>query len=299
MGSPEPDARHVKLARSLPMHRYDWWATGAPGYPAWATESTDATRPGPEEENLDQFMRLSPSTFPPWLTWDVAAPTEHVQLRFGAHEVANMKQAAQAALQHHMQQQDLDSPPISSFNALLAHLWILINRARQHQNTKDDIYLNITLGLRSRVRPQLPDTFTGSPVLVGHISHRAPDVCSREDLGTVALSIRDMVARFTPEAVTAYLHDAAYEVSPQRLWQTFLGRNHVLATSWARLGAYELDFCGTRPAHVHDNMPRADGMLQVMDVGGEGAKDFEVSLSLERQAMRRLLGDDLLRIYET
>ncbi|KAJ0107023.1 transferase [Diaporthe amygdali] len=243
----------------------------APGYPTWATASTNATKP----ENLDQ-IKLSPSAFPPWPTWDVTAPIEHVQIRFGANEVANMKQAAQAALPHHQR----NSPPISRFDALLAHLWILINRARQHQETQEGIYMNITLGLRNRIRPPLPDTFTGSPVLVGHISHRGSDTCSAEDLGTIALSIRNMVSQFTPEAVTAYLHDAAHEVSPQRLWQTFLGHNHVLATSWTRLGVYELDFCGTRPVYVQDSMPRVDGMLQVIDVG-EGAKDFDISLSLE------------------
>lgn len=287
-GDTEPNAKLIKLARSLPLHRYDWWATDAPGHPTRATASTNATRP----ENLDR-TKLSPSTFPPWPTWDVADPIEHVQIRFGANEVANMKQAAQAALPHHQR----NSPPISRSDALLAHLWILINRARQHQGTREDIYMNITLGLRNRVRPPLPDTFTGSPVLVGHISHRGSDTCSTEDLGTVALSIRNMVSQFTPEAVTAYLHDAAHEVSPQRLWQSFLGHNHVLATSWARLGVYQLDFCGTRPVYVQDSMPRVDGMLTVMDVGEE-AQDFDISLSLEREAMKRLLGDELLRIYD-
>lgn len=287
-GGTEPNAKLIKLARSLPLHRYDWWATDAPGYPTPATASTNATRP----ENLDQ-IKLSPSTFPPWPTWDVTAPIEHVQIRFGANEVANLKQAAQAALPHHQR----NSTTISRFDALLAHLWILINRARQHQETQEDIYMNITLGLRNRVRPPLPDTLTGSPVLVGHISHRGSDTCSAGDLGTIALSIRNMVSQFTPEAVTAYLHDAAHEVSPQRLWQSFLGHNHVLATSWTRLGVYELDFCGTGPVYVQDSMPRVDGMLQVMDVG-EGAKDFDISLSLERGAMRRLLGDELLRMYE-
>ncbi|KAK2616091.1 hypothetical protein N8I77_002800 [Diaporthe amygdali] len=287
-GNTEPNAKLIKLARSLPLHRYDWWAADAPGYPTWATASTNATKP----ENLDQ-IKLSPSAFPPWPTWDVTAPIEHVQIRFGANEVANLKQAAQAAIPHHQR----NSPPISRFDALLAHLWILINRARQHQETQEGIYMNITLGLRNRIRPPLPDTFTGSPVLVGHISHRGLDTCSAEDLGTIALSIRNMVSQFTPEAVTAYLHDAAHEVSPQRLWQSFLGHNHVLATSWTRLGVYELDFCGTRPVYVQDSMPRVDGMLQVIDVG-EGAKDFDISLSLESEAMRRFLGDELLRIYD-
>ncbi|KAJ0117027.1 transferase family protein [Diaporthe amygdali] len=243
-------------------------------------------------------MKLSPSTFPPWPTWDLSAPVDHVQIRFGADEVARMKQAAQAALPDKQQHQ-----PISRLDALLAHMWILINRARQHQTTQDRVYLDITLGLRTRVSPPLPDTFAGSPILLGHVSQRGSDACSAAGLGAAALSVRRMMSLFTPRAVAAYLHGAAHEVSPQRLWQAFLGERHTLVTSWARAGAYEVDFCGggvdggTRPVYVQGKMPRIDGVLQVMDVGEESG-DFDVSLCLEREAMGRLLGDEILRMYE-
>ncbi|KAG6356749.1 hypothetical protein INS49_014623 [Diaporthe citri] len=300
-GSPEPDADKVALARSLPMHRYDWWATDAPGYPSWATASSDATKPQGREE----MGKLSPSSFPPWPTWDMSAPVEHVQIRFGADEVARIKQAAQATLPDEQQQQQ-QQPPISRLDALLAHMWILINRARGHHTTQEQVYLDVTLGLRGRVSPPLPDSFAGSPILLGHVSRRGSDVAGAVDgtgtgLGAIALEIRRMTALFTPRAVAAYLHDAAHEVSPQRLWQAFLGGRHTLVTSWVRAGAYEVDFCGgaggTRPVYVQGKMPRMDGVLQVMDVGDETG-GFDVSLCLEGEAMGRLLGDGLLRKYE-
>lgn len=293
-GKPEPDADKVALARSLPMHRYDWWASDAPGYPSWATTSSHATKPQDREE----MRKLSPSTLPPWPTWDMSAPVEHVQIRFSADEVARIKQAAQAALPDDHQQQH---PPISRLDALLAHMWILINRARGHHATQEQVYLDITLGLRGRVSPPLPDSFAGSPILLGHVSRRGSDVAGADGLGlgAIALEIRRMMALFTPRAVEAYLHDAAHEVSPQRLWQAFIGGNHTLVTSWVRAGAYEVDFCGggTRPVYVQGKMPRMDGVLQVMDLGEETG-DFDVSLCLEREAMGRLLGDELLRMYE-
>lgn len=307
-GALEPDADKVALARSLPMHRYDWWATDAPGYPSWATASSNATKP--EDGGA---MKLSPSTFPPWPTWDISAPVEHVQIRFGADEVARIKRAAQDALpkQEQQQQQQQQNPPISRLDALLAHMWILINRARKHHATEEQVYLDVTLGLRPRVRPPLPDSSAGSPILLGHVSRRGSDVCSSAagegGLGAIALEIRRMMALFTPEAVGAYLHDAAHEVSPQRLWQAFLGSRHTLVTSWVRAGAYEVDFCGggggnggggeTRPVYVQGKMPRMDGILQVMDLGEETG-DFDVSLCLEKEAMERLLDDDLLRMYK-
>ncbi|POS79718.1 transferase [Diaporthe helianthi] len=305
----------VALARSLPMHRYDWWATDAPGYPAWATASSDATKPEPEDL-LGMKLQLSPSTLPPWPTWDISAPVEHVQVRFSADEVARIKRAAQhAALANNHDDDDDDddgqqeTPTISRLDALLAHMWILINRARGHYAADETVYLDITLGLRTRVSPPLPESFVGSPILLGYVARRGKDVCSSSAdagdgaglLGAIAVEIRRMMALFTPEAVGAYIHDAAHEVSPQRLWQAFLGKRHTLVTSWVRAGAYEVDFCGgegggTRPVYVQGKMPRMDGILQVMDVG-EDTGDFDVSLCLEKGAMGRLLGDEMLRMY--
>ncbi|KAH6687028.1 transferase family protein [Verticillium dahliae] len=80
----------------------------------------------------------------------------------------------------------------------------------------------------------------------------------------------------------------AWEVSPQRIWQAFLGERHVLVTSWLRIGVYEVELFGARPAWVHSVMPRMDGCVQVME-GREGGMD--VSVYLEAQAMDRLLAD--------
>lgn len=285
---PEPDEEKVGLARSLPMHRYDWWATDAPGYPAWATASSEATKPSGE---VLKEITLTPSTAPPWKQWDTAAPVKHVQLRFSADEVRRLQEAAQAGLR--------EGQFVSRLDALLAHLWILINRARQLSGVGEDpVYLDVTLGLRGRTEPPLPDDFVGSPILLAHVSLPESEAPSA-GIGAAALAIRETMARFTPAAVAAYLHDAAYEVSPQRLWQAFLGRRHTLVTAWTRAGVYGVDFTGrggSGPRYVQGLMPRMDGVLQVMDVGEKG--DFDVSLCLEMGAMGSLLGDGELWVWK-
>lgn len=292
---PEPDGEKVALARSLPMHRYDWWDTDGPGYPSWATANSEATKPSTEAL---REIKLTPSTTPPWHTWDMAAPAEHVQIRFGGDAVRRMKEAAQAALSLGA---GAGQPAIiSRLDALLAHVWILVNRARRPvlagAGADEQVYLDVTLGLRGRVEPPLPDGFVGSPILIGHASLPAASVLesSADDVGAAAAAIRAAVARFTPRAVGAYLHDAAREVSPQRLWQGFGGSRHLLCTAWTRAGVYVVDFTGARgprgPRYVQGRMPRMDGLLQVVDVGGEG--DLDVSLCLEAGAMGRLLADE-------
>lgn len=274
-----PEDVKIALARSLPMHRYDWWDTDAPGMPAWARNDALATRP--DAQTLAK-LKLSPATPPPWSTWDVSAPVDHVQIRITADEMRRLKEAAQVGLPA--------GAFVSRLDALIAHLWIAVNRARGLQDLTDEmVYLNVTLGLRSRVSPPLPVTFAGSPLLLGHIGRAGAEVCS-SSLGSVALELRNMMSKFTPETVSAYLHDAAHEISPQRLWQAFLGSRQTGVTSWTKTGAYGVDFGAGRPYYVQARMPRLGGQLQIMDLGESG--DHEVSLRLEKEAMEKMLGDE-------
>jgi len=286
----EPDGDRIDRARSLPMHRFDWWATEAPSYPPWATASSSATQPSPDELS---HIRLSPSTHPPWPTWDMGAPVEHVQVRFSKDEIARMKAAAMNSLPDHSSSPE-GQIVVSRQDALLAHLWILINRARararqmenlNHDNNnnnnnrnnsdeddghkeeeKGQVYMDITLGIRNRVSPPLPDSFAGSPILLAHVARPGVVEAAATPIGAVAAAIRQMMSRFTSQAVSDYLYEAAHEVSPQRLWQAFLGSRHVLVTSWARARAYEVDFLGTGPGlgqarYVQSHMPLMDGLL--------------------------------------
>ncbi|KAK1590270.1 transferase [Colletotrichum navitas] len=280
-GSP-PDPEKIAKARSLPMHRFDWWAEEAPGFPVAVKPNSQATMPPPDELSR---IELSPSTFPPWETWDMGATVDHAQIRFTADELARMKDAAQASLPD-----NLKSLRISRLDAALGHIWTLINRARGHQGRKESVYMDITLGLRSRVSPPLPGNFVGSPLLLGYIEKNGDDAASQE-LGSAAGAIRHMMSRFTPDAVAAYIHDAAHE-------QAFLGSHHTLVTSWVKARTYEVDFLrtGDLARYAQGVMPKIDGLVQVMDVADTG--DFDVSLCMEHDAMERLLKDSVLRRYD-
>ncbi|KAI1380481.1 transferase family protein [Hypoxylon crocopeplum] len=286
--STSPDPERVSKARALPMHRYDWWASDAPGYPSWAAASSDATRPPTEELAR---LELSPSAFPPWPAWNMAAPVEHVQIRFQAEAIAKMKRAAEASLP-----ESLNSQRVSRLDAALAHIWILVNRARQLEMSEEEVYMDITLGLRARVEPPLPETFVGSPILLAYIAKTGSEA-STATIGSIAGSIRQTMSQFTPDAVSAYIHDAAHEVSPQRLWQSFLGSRHTLVTSWVRARAYEVDFCATGQLarYVQGVMPRLDGLVQVMDIAETG--DFDISVCLEKDTLKRLIQDPMLKAY--
>jgi hypothetical protein len=274
--SPEPDQGLVRIARKLPLHRYSWWDTAAEGYPPFLIPTTENSKPPPGEL---EHRRVSPSEPAPWVSWDFSKKVRYTQLHFTAAGLSKLQAAA------------LDTGgrcDISRLDALLAHLWIAIMRERGQADSSRCVYMDLSLGARARVSPALPDTFVGSPLFLTHVSGTASSVC-REITGETASRIRETMKGFTADAVGAMLHDAAHEVSPQRLWQAFLGSEHTLVTSWLRLRLYDVDFVGgNKPRYVHAVMPKMDGCLQVMDSGvPDGGMD--VALYLDEVAMGRLL----------
>ncbi|KAI1504022.1 transferase family protein [Biscogniauxia marginata] len=285
------DPKISATARELPLHRYDWWDTSAPGYNPLLIPTTENSRPPPEQLAK---ANTSPSTRAPWESWDLSRPVTYALLHFTGAELGKIKATARAALN--------SRGDISRLDSLLAHLFRTVNQARGHSTrTAEEVYLNVTLDARRRVSPPLPDTFIGSPLFITHIKAAGSKVCTA-DLGALAGDLRRTMSRFTPDAVGALLHDAAHEASPQRLWQAFVGTRHLLATSWLRLPLYDVDFLGgsrrrrQRPRYVHPVMDKIDGIVQVMDAEvADGGVD--VGLYLDADAMAALLENEELRRF--
>lgn len=159
--------------------------------------------------------------------------------------------------------------------------------------------------MRGRVAPALSDEFVGSPLVLAAATAPARDVVVA---AKAARLLRATVAACTPEAVGAFLREKAGEEWPQRFWQGFLGRRHLLVTSWVRTGLYDVDFGKGTPRVVQAAMPRLDGLVQVMEappllLGWEGLEGHwedggvDVQVFLAQEAMERLLRDPELRRY--
>ncbi|KII91091.1 hypothetical protein PLICRDRAFT_158656 [Plicaturopsis crispa FD-325 SS-3] len=284
----ESDPNIIVDARMLPIHRYDWWASARDcPFPTKATQTPSALHAVSVEP-------LGPPL--PWAEWDVAAPVDHYMIYFSADEVRRIWEDASRET----------SVLVSRLDSLLAHIWTLVIRARGLESDPGDMHLDVTFGLRPRVSPALPDAFLGSPLMITHVTTTGLASCtSSRSLGTLAASIRTTVAQFTPTAISAVLHELAYELAPQRRWNAFLGRRNSIVTSWLRLGMYALDFgAGSAPRYAEAAMPSVDGCIQVMERGpaqensGHWCEDgVSVSLHLKEDVMQNLLNDPLLRRY--
>ncbi|KAH9926114.1 transferase family-domain-containing protein [Fomitopsis serialis] len=273
----------LKKSRALPMHRYDWWAT---------TDDSTPSVPAP----LKAAAEVPAAAPIPWSEWNVQAPVSHYIIHFTPGEMQRMWKAAQPAA-------STQGHTVSRHDALLAHVWALANRARGLAEDDQPVHMNVTLGLRDRVSPVLPDSFLGSPIILGRLE--------------VAAGIRSVVNLFDTETVAALLHDMAHDLALARIWHAFLGRRNFIVTSWVRLGLYDADFgTGTRARYVEAVMPSCDGCLQVMEAvpvdheyagagddeeGGRRKRWYDdgvdVSLHLAADAMEKLMKDPLLRKY--
>jgi hypothetical protein len=270
-----PDPVLVDQARKLPFHRFDWYLESA-HVPA----------------DFDSTAVLSPSNPIPWEDWDPDTPTAHRVLHFTPAEIEHIHSLASSG----------PESKISKHDALLAHIWTRVNLARQVPPSTTT-YLNITLGLRPRL--SLPQNFLGSPIMIAAIPTIIPSSASQyPSLSEMSSLIRSHLQIFTPSVIGAFLHDSAFEASPQRLWRAFLGKKHVLQTTWVGAGAYDVDFVGSsslgkdppKLRYVEPEMG-GDGLVLVIEGLGEEKgghwtqNGADVVIYLQKDVMERLESD--------
>ncbi|KAF8075032.1 hypothetical protein FPV67DRAFT_1619832 [Lyophyllum atratum] len=277
--APEPDHALLEVARALPMHRYDWWASAA-GCPPFFTP---ATLVPPELRAADVGPLGNPL---PWGNWDITTPVAHYLVEFTADELCAMWREANSFSR------------VSHLDAVLAHVWDLIIRARELEG---EHHLDVTFGFRKRVSPPLPHSFLGSPLTL--TSATIVRETSDPSLGHLAATIRSSLSAFDSSSLSALLHEMAFEASPQRHWNAFLGSRNTIVTSWLQLGMRDVDFGTGAPAYVEAVMPSCDGCIQIMEAGKGGAerwydKAVTMSLHLRADVMQRFLKDPALRKYQ-
>lgn len=267
-----PNLALVHIARALPMYRFDGWAVDAHGITPSASLAGVASLP---PRDLFPSETLSSAVPPPWPSWDAGAPVAHTILFFTESQIDALRSTAansatnsastattDASSPHEMKHAVKTGHRLSRTDFLIAHIWRLVARARNFADTPaETLSLDVTVSVRQRVSPPLPEGFCGAPFFLAHVDAEGQELCGslggaeeREiaerkgggplPLEALASRVRATLMAFDPPAVRAHLHDAAFEASPDRIWQGFLGRNHLVTSSWGRIGMYDVNFTG-------------------------------------------------------
>ncbi|VUC34541.1 unnamed protein product [Clonostachys rosea] len=265
----QPDNNLVEQTRELPLHRYDWWASseGAP----WPRET-----PSVFLENSADGRSLPPAgKVMPWPEWDIKEHVSHYTIHLTHDQTEYLWRQSSGTSDRSSPSSSPPPPRISRHDAVLAHIWSCITRARKFQDDTGPVYCDLTYGLRPILK--LGEAFLGSPIIIANTelsgavvsASSAPDakgeVAMR--LAPLARAIRETLDTMSQmQAVAAHLHTLAYEKSPQRIWQAFLGRRHILVTTWARAGLYDVDFgLGSRVAYADGVIPELDGDVLIKE----------------------------------
>ncbi|MCJ1294063.1 hypothetical protein MMC34_005620 [Xylographa carneopallida] len=303
--APAADPTIVARARHLPQHRYDWWASG--GDCPEVMQAACAVPAGFDAARIGDPI--------PWAEWDFGVAVAHRVLHFSAAELENIWRAASIEMKGEPGDPSTATSRISRHDALLAFVWMLVNRARGFARDAAPVHLNMTLGLRARLA--LPEHFVGSPLVLARVSSPGEEACDAERLAVTAQRMRDTLGTFDRHALGAVLHDAMFQDSPQRVWNGFLGVRDVIVTSWARLGTYGISFdprSGRGPWLVQPVMPAVDGIIEIMEapfvvggeqevrVEGEGERSWyaggvDVDLNFDKVVVEKLVEDEMLRKF--
>ncbi|KAJ5820637.1 transferase family protein [Penicillium riverlandense] len=285
---PDADDTLLRKAIGLPFHRYDWW-TPSECCP-WPTEVPEPFKSQP----------LKPAGNPmPWGQWDVDAPVSHYKIHLSADQIQQIWETASVNGLHR----------ISHHDAVVAHLWSCVNRARNLELNTDDnlVYCNLVYGVRERM--SLGKSFIGSPIVMINVAMNVAEAC-QTDLTYLATAIRSTVTKVRPEDLQNHLHAVAYEDAPQRLWQGFLGEKHIMVTSWVQTPVYAVDFgLGLTPRYVEGVVAAMDGVIQLKQAPpsiketnleiSEKLKSWyhsgvDISVNLRTDVMEKLIKDPLL-----
>ena len=286
----------VRQTQRLPFNRYDWWIP-SPGTPSWGALKPDAF--------VDEVIPAGQTM--PWHEVDADAPVSHYAVHLNKQQVdflwreANTRSPVEGE----------EKMRISQHDAILAHIWSCINRARMLDQDDGPVHADVSYGLRPVLN--LGVEFMGSPMVILNLEMSARELIATttteiakptNNLNTVAQHIRKTITKANnPTLLRAHLHSVAFEKSPQRIWQAFLGRRHIVVTTWARAGLYEVDFGfggGSKVRYAEGVVPDMDGIVLIKEAGPVERGNpwtengVDVSIRLRTEDMERLMRDPLL-----
>ncbi len=245
----QEDERLADVALELPQIRLDWWASsqGKPDMIRTPTEPDILVR------HLDSSSRGARI---PWETWEHSSPVADYTLEFSTEKIQAIWESAGS--------ESRAQDKLSRLDTLQAYLWRHIVKARQLPS-ETMTYMDISLGLRTRLDPPLPSTFLGSPIL-NYSASATVSSLAESSLFETARLIRSNLLKFSPSTISALLHHLAHAVDPNRNWNAFMGDHHLLTTSWIGFGGYEnVDFGSGGPELVVAGMWPIDGLIVLME----------------------------------
>ncbi|SPT15716.1 unnamed protein product [Triticum aestivum] len=213
-------------------------------------------------------------------------PVQECSIHFSPESIKKLKAKANAEMA------GTATATISSLQALFAHLWRAVCRARglaPEQETK----LTLPMGCRTRIKG-IPQGYIGNAV-AGAVG-RTPvgEILGDGRLGRTAWLLNRAVASFDEAGLTAEL--ASWSRNPSFRYAADYGTEPavLVMSSSPRFDVYGNDFGWGRPVAVRSGAgSKLDGMVTVYEDGG-GSGGMELEVCLAPDVLVRLVADEEL-----
>ena len=178
---------------------------------------------------------------------------------------------------------------ISSLQALLAHLWRAVCRARRLLPEQETFYA-VVIGCRGRVRG-IPPGYVGNAVVPGRAVCAVGEVLEN-GLGWTAWKLNRAVASFDEAALRGFLGRWVREPTFSFTGDMSAGGAGLQTGSSPRFDVFGNDFGWGRPVGVRSGLgDKTDGKATVFE-GPERGGSMSLEVCMAPDALERLLADD-------
>lgn len=178
--------------------------------------------------------------------------------------------------------------PFSTFQALSAHVWRAVTRARRLKPEEVTVFC-VFVDCRKRVDPAMPEAYFGN-LIQGVFAGTAAGMLGAHPPGFAAVMVQDAIGAHDAKAIEK--RNAEWEASPKIFQWKDAGVNCVAMGSSPRFKVYEVDFGFGKPEMVRSGSNnRFDGMVYLYQ-GKSGGRSIDMEISLDAGAMESLEKDE-------
>ncbi|XP_059066230.1 BAHD acyltransferase DCR [Cryptomeria japonica] len=204
-------------------------------------------------------------------------PLREKMFHFTAQTISKLKREANQGASK--------DPKISSFQALCAHIWLAITRARGLLPTEETTF-KLPVDCRPRIVPPLPSSYFGNAIQMVGTSIKAGELLGR-GMGHAADLLHCIISGHQDANIRAQLGKAPTLIEMDK----FIPKNCVSVGSSARFPMYENDFGWGRPIGVRSGwVNKFDGKMSAYP-RREGGGSVDIEICLLPQTMSALESD--------
>ncbi|KAK6930441.1 hypothetical protein RJ641_004535 [Dillenia turbinata] len=177
--------------------------------------------------------------------------------------------------------EEMGTTRISSFQAVLAHLWRNIIRCTKNIEGKEETKLFVIADMRQRLNPPLPKHYLGNAIHEGDVKMTVNELIGY-GFGRIALKIRKTIDDLA-EGKLAREYLKGWVENPEFIDVTILASNSFVPSSSPRFNVYGYDFGWGKPVAVRSGVAhKIDGLLTFNAGVEDGSMDIEVCLLAEK-----------------